>query len=109
MKIASLPVRRLFTRKRLVWTTLGLVTLALLGFLFLRPPPKPELVTAQARQGPIEEVVLAAGVLEPLELVRVGAQASGRVERLAVKVGDRVEVGQLIAEIDSQIGICISP
>ncbi|WFN89396.1 biotin/lipoyl-binding protein [Agrobacterium pusense] len=52
--------------------------------------------------GDIEEVVLATGVLEPLELVRVGAQASGRIEHLAVKIGDIVEAGQLVAEIDSQ-------
>lgn len=94
--------KRLFTRKRLIWAGLGLVGLVLLVFLFLRPPPKPELVTAEARRGDIEEVVLATGVLEPLELVRVGAQASGRVERLAVEIGDVVQAGQLIAEIDSQ-------
>lgn len=80
----------------------ALVGLLLVWFLFLRPPAKPELVTAEARKGDIEEVVLATGVLEPLELVRVGAQASGRVERLAVEIGDVVQAGQLIAEIDSQ-------
>lgn len=102
MKIVPASMKRWITRKRIVWAVLGFAALALVGILFLSPPPKPELVTTQARQGPIEEVVLATGVLEPLELVRVGAQASGRVERLAVRVGDRVEVGQLIAEIDSQ-------
>lgn len=102
MKIVPASMKRLITRKRLVWAVLGIGALALVGFLFLGPPPKPELVTAKARQGPIEEVVLATGVLEPQELVRVGAQASGRVERLAVEVGDRVQAGQLIAEIDSQ-------
>lgn len=95
-------LKRLFTRKRLIWAVLGLAGLILLAFLFLRAPPKPELVTAEARLGDIEEVVLATGVLEPLELVRVGAQASGRVERLAVEIGDVVQAGQLIAEIDSQ-------
>ncbi len=93
---------RHITRKHLI---LGAATL--LGFLgvwllFLRPTAKLELVTAQVRTGDIEEVVLATGVLEPLELVRVGAQASGRIEHLAVKIGDIVEAGQLVAEIDSQ-------
>ncbi|TKT69523.1 efflux RND transporter periplasmic adaptor subunit [Aquamicrobium sp. LC103] len=93
---------RYITRKRLALAAATLVGLLVVWFLFLRPPAKPELVTAQARTGDIEEVVLATGVLEPLELVRVGAQASGRVERLAVKIGDVVEAGQLVAEIDSQ-------
>ena len=93
---------RNITRKRLILSAVTLV--GLLGFwlLFLRSPAKPELVTAQVRTGDIEEVVLATGVLEPLELVRVGAQASGRIEHLAVKIGDIVEAGQLVAEIDSQ-------
>lgn len=46
--------------------------------------------------------MLATGVLEPFELVRVGAQASGRVERLAVEIGDIVKADQLVAEIDPQ-------
>jgi macrolide-specific efflux system membrane fusion protein len=93
---------RYITRKRLILAAAALVGTLAVWFLFLRPPEKPELVTTQARTGDIEEVVLATGVLEPLELVRVGAQASGRVEHLAVKIGDVVEVGQLVAEIDSQ-------
>ncbi|ASV84947.1 efflux transporter, RND family, MFP subunit [Ochrobactrum quorumnocens] len=93
---------RHITRKRLILAAVTLVGLLVVWTLFLRPPAKPELVTTQARTGDIEEVVLATGVLEPLELVRVGAQASGRVERLAVEIGDVVEAGQLVAEIDSQ-------
>ncbi len=93
---------RHITRKRLILAALILVGLLVVWNLFLRPPAKPELVTTQARTGDVEEVVLATGVLEPLELVRVGAQASGRVEHLAVKIGDVVEAGQLVAEIDSQ-------
>ncbi|KWT84021.1 hemolysin secretion protein D [Agrobacterium tumefaciens str. B6] len=93
---------RHITRKRFILAAATLVGLLGVWLLFLRPPAKPELVTAQARTGDIEEVVLANGVLEPLELVRVGAQASGRVEHLAVKIGDIVEAGQLVAEIASQ-------
>jgi len=93
---------RHITRKRLILAAATLAGLLVVWLLFLRPPAKPELVTAPARTGDIEEVVLATGVLEPLELVRVGAQASGRIEHLAVKIGDIVEAGQLVAEIDSQ-------
>lgn len=93
---------RHITRKRLILTVATLVGLLVIWLLFVWPPAKLELVTTHTRKGDIEEVVLATGVLEPLELVRVGAQASGRVERLAVKIGDIVEAGQLVAEIDSQ-------
>jgi macrolide-specific efflux system membrane fusion protein len=61
------------------------------------PPPPP---TAAVTRGDIEETVLANGVLEAKELVSVGAQVSGQIQKLAVELGDRVEKGQLIAEID---------
>lgn len=58
---------RHITRKRLILAAATLVGLLGVGLLFLRPPAKLELVTAQARMGDLEEVVLATGVLEPLE------------------------------------------
>ena len=93
---------RHITRRRFILAAAVFFGLLVVWQLFLRAPVKPELVTAQVRMGDIEEVVLATGVLEPLELVRVGAQASGRVEHLAVKIGDNVEAGQLVAELDPQ-------
>lgn len=44
--------------------------------------------------------VLAGGTIEPLRLVSVGAQASGRILALHVVLGDEVRKGDLIAEID---------
>jgi macrolide-specific efflux system membrane fusion protein len=45
--------------------------------------------------------VLASGTIRPLELVSVGAQASGQIKSLKVKLGDKVREGDLIAEIDA--------
>lgn len=61
----------------------------------------PEFVTAPVTRGTIEDTVLATGELEPLTLVSVGARATGELVKLHVKVGDRVQAGQRIAEIDS--------
>lgn len=58
-------------------------------------------LTAAVTRGDVEVSVLAEGRLKPSNLVAVGAQASGRITRLAVKLGDRVNKGDLIAEIDS--------
>src|SRR5262249_24393875 len=44
--------------------------------------------------------VLASGVIQPSKLVSVGAQASGRIVALHVALGDQVQKGQVIAEID---------
>jgi macrolide-specific efflux system membrane fusion protein len=60
--------------------------------------PKP--LTASARLEHIEDTVLASGTIQPLKLVNVGAQASGRILALHVALGDHVAQGQIVAEID---------
>ncbi|OBU04257.1 efflux RND transporter periplasmic adaptor subunit [Morganella psychrotolerans] len=58
------------------------------------------LITVPVRTGNIENTVLAAGKLDAIERVNVGAQVTGQVKNLTVKTGDRVTKGQLIADID---------
>lgn len=52
-------------------------------------------------RGNIEDVVLTNGVLYPNKLVNVGAQVSGEVEQIAVELGQEVQQGELIAQIDN--------
>ncbi|WP_180898214.1 efflux RND transporter periplasmic adaptor subunit [Martelella soudanensis] len=64
--------------------------------------PKGQLpATTAVTRGDIEETVLATGIVKPVRLVAVGAQASGRITHVAVKLGETVRQGDLIAEIDS--------
>lgn len=64
------------------------------------PAETVSLPTVEAVMGNVEEAVLASGALEPVRQVSVGAQVSGRVVSLKVKLGDNVKAGDLIAEID---------
>lgn len=59
--------------------------------------------TVAATRGSLETVVTAQGKLEPKDYVDVGAQVSGLVETLHAEIGDAVEQGQLIAEIDPTV------
>ena len=59
------------------------------------------LMTSIVTRGDIEETVLATGALKPVRLVAVGAQVSGRITAVKVKLGQAVKAGDLIAEIDS--------
>lgn len=59
--------------------------------------------TAVASVGNIENTVSALGKIGPKTYVDVGAQLSGQLEHLHVDVGDRVEQGALLAEIDPRI------
>jgi HlyD family secretion protein len=56
--------------------------------------------TVRVERGPVELTVSADGTLKPLTTVTVKSYAGGRVDVLAVDVGDRVKPGDLIAKID---------
>jgi len=94
-----------YKNKRLLWIAgiAGLVVIALILWLTVfNHPKRPAYVTQAAAIGNVEKTVLASGTLEPYQQVNVGAQVSGQVTRLAVELGDHVNQGDLIAEIDSQ-------
>lgn len=57
--------------------------------------------TVTVTKGDIETTVLASGVLEASSLVSVGAEVSGTIKSVHVALGDSVQRGDLIAEIDS--------
>ena len=63
----------------------------------LASPP----ATVTVELGNVEQIVLASGVIEASNLVSVGARVSGLIETLAVDLGDMVQQGDLIAEIES--------
>jgi len=53
--------------------------------------------------GSIESVVTSQGTLEPKNYVDIGAQVSGMILLMHVEIGDYVESGDLIAEIDPDV------
>ena len=58
-------------------------------------------ITERVSRKNIEKVVNATGEVKAIELVTVGAQTSGKIEYLPVKVGQKIKKGELIAQIDS--------
>lgn len=90
------------TRRRLWIAAAAGACLLALAVLWLMPAAPPELEVSPVQRGDIEQVVEATGTLKLSRLVSVGAQVSGRIETLHVKLGDRVKAGDLIAEIDSR-------
>lgn len=56
--------------------------------------------TVRVQRGTVALTVSGDGVLQPLTTVTVKSYAGGRIDRLAVDVGDRVSPGDLIAKID---------
>ena len=58
-------------------------------------------ITAEVKKGDIAQTVLASGSIQPFKSVKVGAQVSGEISALSVKIGDKVKTGDPIAEIDA--------
>ena len=58
---------------------------------------------AAVETGSIENTIASAGTLKPSAFVDVGAQVSGQLQKLYVEIGDKVEEGQLLAEIDARV------
>lgn len=57
-------------------------------------------ITSPVTVADLREEVLASGTLKPARLTAVGAQVSGRITALNVRVGDSVKAGDVIAQID---------
>ncbi|MDH3239595.1 MAG: efflux RND transporter periplasmic adaptor subunit [Alphaproteobacteria bacterium] len=68
-----------------------------------RKGPLDGVLTAPVRQGDVENTISALGRLQPRDFVDVGAQVSGQLERLEVRVGEKVEKGQLLARINPTV------
>lgn len=65
--------------------------------------PASQVISSPVKRGDVEVSVLATGKVEAAKTVDVGAQASGQIQRLLVKLGDRVKKGDLLAEIDPSV------
>lgn len=93
-----------FLQSRPWWLLTGGLFLVLAGWgiyrLWFTKTPAPQLITAAVVRGDLEDAVLASGTIQASRLVNVGSQASGQVKKLYVKLGDVVQVGQKIADID---------
>ncbi|WP_458998552.1 efflux RND transporter periplasmic adaptor subunit [Stenotrophomonas sp. PSU-St7] len=89
---------------RRIWIIAGAVAMLVAGtgWWALAEDGDAALITAPAQVADLEKTIQAVGRVNPKELVAVGAQVSGQVKRLHVVLGQRVQAGQLIAEVDSQ-------
>ena len=81
--------------------TAVVVAAAFGGWSLMKPEPQSSFITEVVKLGDIRQTVSATGEISPSNLVSVGAEASGQIKKLYVKLGQQVKKGDLIAEIDS--------
>jgi macrolide-specific efflux system membrane fusion protein len=101
---ASVKARR--QKRNLLWggaalLAVLLVVVLLFSGLFGESETPPQTVTVG--RGDIEKTVNSLGSLQPKNYVDVGAQVSGQLVKVYFDVGDTVEKGKLLAEIDASV------
>lgn len=95
-------------RKPWMRAFVGVLVLAALGGLGARwmraraLAKEPVFQTAAVTRGDLKVSVTATGTIQGLKTVEVGAEVSGRITKVYVDYNDRVEPGQLLAEIDPE-------
>lgn len=79
---------------------MAVVLMAVLWAIF-RPKEEVNYITDEVQRSNLNQIVNATGEISAAQLVDVGAQASGQIKKLYVKLGQQVKKGDLIASIDS--------
>lgn len=100
------PARLVITARRR-WRLTAVIVLGLAVVLFawsrLSGSGSSQAILAEVAKGDVEDTVSALGDLEPRDYVDVGAQVSGQLKAIHVAIGDTVEKGELLAEIDAAV------
>ena len=89
--------------KKRFFILLGLAVAAGAAYYFFSSNSKQETtyLTESVTRGNVEKTVVASGSVESVNEVDVGAQASGKITKLYVKLGQEIKKGEMIADIDS--------
>ena len=87
------------SRKTLVFLLLGAMAVLLLLWLVLREPQQIATL-ARVTRGPIEVSFVEEGKTRLQQRYVVTAPVAGMVRRIVLQPGDRVQAGQVVAEID---------
>ena len=89
--------------KKRFFILLGLAVAAGAAYYFFSSNNKQETtyLTESVTRGNVEKTVVASGSVESVNEVDVGAQASGKITKLYIKLGQEIKKGEMIADIDS--------
>ena len=89
--------------KKRFFILLGLLVAAGAAYYFFSNNSKQETtyLTESVARGNVEKTVVASGSVESVNEVDVGVQASGKITKLYVKLGQEIKKGEMIADIDS--------
>ncbi len=105
----TLHLKKRVINRQVVGLLLGLITLSVVGtgtwFVWHRSQRQSEQSTLQAQTAPVvrQDITIqvsASGSIKPTTPVNISPKQPGRLVKLYVDQGDRVKVGQILAQMD---------
>ena len=91
-------------KKKIIWITVIVVILAgsALGWALIKKNKNGAVKyrTEAVSKGDIQALVVTSGTLNPIELVDVGSQVSGKIAKLNADYNSNVTAGQIVAELE---------
>lgn len=93
-------VKSFFTKKRIIWTVVGLVVLFVVWLMFFKPKSTDSIQTTLAKKQDVKKTVLTTGQVVSKTDLSLSFQTSGFVRRINVKEGETVKAGQVLAVLD---------
>lgn len=88
-------------KKKPIIIATAVIAAASLYFMTQNTAESPTFLTEEVKRADIFNTVIASGTVESANKVNVGAQVSGKMTHLYVKLGQDVKKGDVIAQIDS--------
>jgi len=92
--------------KKRGWIFFGLLVITVIFYIKIKPiiaSKNLEFTYTKLERGTIEAIVSSTGTLEAINTVEVGTQISGTIKKIYVDYNDKVQAGQLLAEMDLKL------
>jgi HlyD family secretion protein len=90
-------------KKRRIWGVIAVLGILLALYLLLGGSSKVDggYLTDTVKSGGITKTIAASGTVEPVQTISMSFKDAEIVKKIYVQVGDRVEPGQLLAELET--------
>jgi HlyD family secretion protein len=78
---------------------------AILGYSLIKKGKSEEVKyrTETLAKGDIESLVVTSGTINPVDIIEIGSQVSGKIVKLHADFNSMVKAGQIVAELDQEI------
>lgn len=97
-------MRRL-TKKQIIWASVIGITVIIGFFTFTRDKTTTPTNTITVKRGDLTQEVSVTGRVKAVSTVDLGFEKSGRIQNVYIKVGDHVNQGALLAEVESSTAL----